>query len=74
MDEVDTVTLVTGHGIEGNADAGPRRRQLGFVAAERWARVVDELGAPVDPVLRRANVLLRGGVVSVGDAVTWEPS
>lgn len=60
MDEVATATFTSGHGIDGNADAGPRRRQVGILSAERWARVVDEVGVPVDPVLRRTNVLVSG--------------
>jgi MOSC domain-containing protein YiiM len=59
MREVDELDLVVGHGIEGNADASGRR-QVTVIARDRWNRACAELGTEVDPVLRRANVLLDG--------------
>jgi len=57
MREVGELTLVEGHGIEGNADAGGRR-QVTLISTRRWRRACTELEAEVDPVLRRANVLV----------------
>jgi MOSC domain-containing protein YiiM len=59
MREVDDLTLVVGHGIEGNADVSSRR-QITLIDRERWDRACVDLAADVDPVLRRANVLLDG--------------
>ncbi len=73
MDEVEVARLVPGRGLEGSADADGRR-QVTILSAERWARAQDELGAEVDPALRRANLLVsgvdltesRGRVLAVG--------
>jgi MOSC domain-containing protein YiiM len=61
-------------GIDGNAEGGGRR-PVTVLSQERWNRALDELGATVDPVLRRANVLVsgldlvdtRGRVLAIGD-------
>ncbi len=79
MDPAHEVEVVAGSGIVGNADQGGWR-PVTLLSAERWARVVDDLGRPVDPVTRRANVLLagidlvgtRGRVLAVGDDVRLE--
>lgn len=59
MDEAEVATLEPGKGIVGNADTGGRR-QVTLVALDRWRRAEEELGAEVDPSLRRANVLVSG--------------
>ncbi len=59
MDPQDRATLIPDHGIEGNADVGGMR-QVTIVSRERWDRVDDDLGATVDPTLRRANVMISG--------------
>jgi len=59
MRAVDAATLVEGAGIEGNADAGGYR-QVTMLDADAWERATGELGAPVDPAARRANLLFRG--------------
>ena len=75
MDEVPEAQFIARRGLAGNADAGGRR-QVTIISRERW----DELTAPlgdVDPVLRRANVMVsgieletsRGRVLQVGSAV-----
>jgi MOSC domain-containing protein YiiM len=51
--------LVAGAGIVGNADQGGKR-QITLIHRERWDAVARVLGAPVDPSVRRANVLVRG--------------
>jgi MOSC domain-containing protein YiiM len=58
MRAVTELSLRVGHGIEGNADVG--RRQVAIIARERWQQACDQIGAAVDPVLRRANVLVSG--------------
>ncbi len=73
MRAVTELSLVEGVGIEGNADVG--RRQVTIISRERWQQACDALGAPVDPVLRRANVLVagldlartRGRIVVIGE-------
>lgn len=59
MARVPDATLVEDVGMEGNADRGGKR-QLTLLDADAWERATAELGIPVDPSARRANVLLRG--------------
>ena len=74
MDEVPQATFIVRRGIEGNADIGGRR-QITVIARERWHELTEALG-DVDPVLRRANVMVsgieleasRGRLLQVGDA------
>lgn len=58
MDAVREVELEAGRGIEGNADRG--RRQVTILDADEWERRLAALGARLDPVARRANLLVRG--------------
>ena len=59
MDPHATVTLVAGEGIVGDANHRGRR-QVTLIAKEAWDAVAEELGPTVDPVMRRANVLVEG--------------
>jgi MOSC domain-containing protein YiiM len=59
MDPVSSGELVAGHGLRGSANYGGRR-QVTIIAAERWVDIVNRLGADVDPIVRRANVLVSG--------------
>lgn len=59
MDRVTEARLVAGAGLEGNANQGGRR-QVTMIDEARWREAEEELGASVDPVSRRANLMLRG--------------
>lgn len=59
MDEQTEVTLVENAGIEGSADRGGKR-QVTVLSAEAWEAACREIGSDLDPVSRRANVLVRG--------------
>jgi MOSC domain-containing protein YiiM len=59
MDPSPSARLLAGRGIAGNADF-LTPRQVTIVAAERWREAEAELGRPVDPVARRANLLVEG--------------
>ena len=60
MDPVDAAHLQAGRGLVGNADQGGRR-QVTLIDVDKWAETMRELGDPgVDPVARRANLLIRG--------------
>ncbi len=59
MDARERALAIAGRGLEGNADQGGRR-QVTILSADRWAEVRRELGAEVDPRLRRANLFVRG--------------
>ena len=59
MDRADAADLRRGAGIVGNANQGGWR-QVTIIAAADWDRVVEALGAPVDPGERRANLLVSG--------------
>ncbi|MHC4956829.1 MAG: MOSC domain-containing protein [Planctomycetota bacterium] len=59
MDPADNATLVAGAGLLNCANQGGKR-QVTFISAERWAVAQKELDAEVDPVSRRANVLVSG--------------
>ena len=58
MDVVDEAQFIARRGIATNADAGGRR-QVTIIARERWQELTEALGE-VDPVLRRANVMVSG--------------
>jgi len=51
--------LLTGRGLEGDANQGGKR-QVTLLDADSWAQVCLELGTEVDPSLRRANLFVRG--------------
>jgi MOSC domain-containing protein YiiM len=59
MDPTVRAALVAGRGIAGNADQGGKR-QVTILSAERWAAVCAFLGCDIDPVVRRANLLVTG--------------
>jgi MOSC domain-containing protein YiiM len=74
MDPVSSIRVLPNRGLEGNADQGGRR-QVTVVEREAFERASGELGQPVDPIVRRANLLIsgmhlagsRGRVLRVGD-------
>src|SRR5262245_30905844 len=59
MDPVREATLVTGQGLEGNANQGGRR-QVTIISRERWAELMRDLGADLPPAARRANLMVSG--------------
>jgi MOSC domain-containing protein YiiM len=59
MDAVDRATLVTGRGIAGNANQGGRR-QVTILSQEKWSELMAQLGADLEPRMRRANLVLSG--------------
>ncbi|MFT5223108.1 MAG: MOSC domain-containing protein YiiM [Glaciecola sp.] len=74
MDPVEHLELVATQGIIGNADQGGWR-QVTVISRERWNQAEADLGAAIDPELRRANMLVtgldladtRGQVLEIGD-------
>jgi MOSC domain-containing protein YiiM len=59
MDPAESVRLVAGRGLAGNADQG-RRRQVTLIERERWEQLMRELDSSVSPSARRANLMLSG--------------
>ena len=59
MDARTTARLVADRGLEDNANQGGKR-QVTLLDADAWREVCSDLGAEVDPRLRRANLFLRG--------------
>ncbi len=59
MDETHEARLETAKGIVGNADFGGRR-QVTLLSEERWAALMSEVGAALEPRARRANLILSG--------------
>ena len=59
MDPVSCAIVAPGRGIVGNANRGGRR-QVTLITIERWRELTQTLGAELDPVLRRANVMVSG--------------
>lgn len=59
MDAVPVARLVEGRGVDGSVDRSSRR-QVTLLEAERWERMMAELGGALDPSARRANLLVRG--------------
>ena len=60
MHPVESARLEAGRGLVGNADQGGLR-QVTLIDADKWTETMRELGNPgVDPMARRANLLVRG--------------
>ncbi len=59
MDPRRRAVAVAGRGLDGNANQGGKR-QVTVISADAWRAVERELGGAVDPVLRRANLLVSG--------------
>ena len=75
MDPRSRVELRAGAGLVDDAKQS-RTRQVTIVSRERWKAVAEALGQHVDPVLRRANLLIsgvdlensRGNILRVGSS------
>ena len=65
MDAATEAVLVAGRGLRGNANQGGRR-QVTIIEKEVWERLMTELGASLDPAVRRANLMISG--VSLANA------
>lgn len=59
MDPVHDAEAIARKGLKHNADQGGKR-QITIIDESRWDEAQEELGVPVDPRTRRANVMLRG--------------
>jgi MOSC domain-containing protein YiiM len=59
MDPVSAALLELTGGLRGNANRGGKR-QVTLISSERWAEMMDTLGADVPPSARRANLLVSG--------------
>jgi len=59
MDPVDAAVMEVGLGLRGNANRGGRR-QVTIISQERWAELMDALGADMPPSARRANLMVSG--------------
>jgi MOSC domain-containing protein YiiM len=59
MDPAPRAAIVAGRGIVGNADQGGRR-QVTIIAREVFEELHRTLGAGVEPVMRRANLMVSG--------------
>lgn len=59
MEPVQRARLVVGVGLEGNANRAGRR-QVTVIEREVWDELSEELGAPMDPAWRRANLMMSG--------------
>ena len=59
MEPARQADLKAGIGIDGNVHRGGRR-QVTIISWEAWEEVVKDLDAEVDPVTRRANLLVSG--------------
>jgi len=59
MDPVDEAVVVEGRGLEGGADFD-RDRQVTLIEREVFERLKAEVDDSVEPVMRRANLLVSG--------------
>jgi MOSC domain-containing protein YiiM len=59
MDAHLAAVLEPGRGLVGNADRGGRR-QVTLLSDERWAELMQEVGASLGAEARRANLLISG--------------
>lgn len=60
MREHDALVIETGRGVVGDHSFG-RMRHVTIIFEDDWNEAAREIGRPVDPSGRRANVLLSGG-------------
>jgi len=75
MDAVAAAALVAGRGLRGDATQGGRR-QITILSRAHWDTLTAHLPGPVDPAIRRANLLVddldlagaRGRVLRIGEA------
>ena len=59
MDRVSHAALVAGRGLAGNANQGGRR-QVTIIEREVWDEMMAATGTDLDPVRRRANLMVSG--------------
>ena len=59
MDSRSQARLIAGRGLVNNSDQGGKR-QVTIVSSEAWDTAQADLGEMVDPVARRANLLVSG--------------
>ncbi len=59
MDAIAEAEMIAGKGLVGNANQGGRR-QITIIDAAVWERIMEELGATIEPSARRANIMVRG--------------
>ena len=59
MDAVAEAEMIAGKGLVSNANQGGRR-QITIIDAAVWERIMEELGATIEPSARRANIMVRG--------------
>ncbi|HZI63251.1 MAG TPA: MOSC domain-containing protein [Thermoanaerobaculia bacterium] len=59
MDALDSVEVVAGRGLLGNANQGGRR-QVTLIEQEVWNEMMRALGASLPPSARRANLVISG--------------
>ncbi len=58
--EVEKATAVANQGMEGDHHSSENKRQVTILDLGAWQKACDQLGAEVDPALRRANLLVDG--------------
>lgn len=59
MEPVSTARLHVGCGLADNADLGGKR-QITLISRERWKIITNAMDVVLDPILRRANLLVSG--------------
>jgi MOSC domain-containing protein YiiM len=59
MDPVARAVVEKDKGLQGSARSG-RYRQVTIIERERWEELSGEMGAPIDPAARRANLMVSG--------------
>jgi MOSC domain-containing protein YiiM len=63
MDAAGRARAVTGKGLAGNADQGGKR-QVTIISREVWDELRDVVSPLVEPIMRRANLLVSGIVLA----------
>jgi MOSC domain-containing protein YiiM len=60
MEEIESASVTTEAGVEGDSRGNPDERQVTVLTRESWQAACDELGKEIPWTTRRSNILIEG--------------
>jgi MOSC domain-containing protein YiiM len=60
MEEIESASVTTEAGVEGDSRGNPDERQVTVLTRESWQAACDELGKQIPWTTRRSNILIEG--------------